>query len=187
MPATEAAKLEPIVQRQAVSILRKRGDADRCTTQTELLGQGSLLVYTGFDATIDSLHAEHFLPIIVLLLAFGDGPGEAVLVSNVDWLDTLLRDVGRNRANFDLATVSNAVTVVEYEKTIFRETSEKLAAFRGTLACRRGQRPALPRGQARRLRQLGLRPPENVRIVNCGAGLGARITPLGPVVPENPL
>ncbi|WDZ78577.1 tyrosine--tRNA ligase [Ensifer adhaerens] len=114
---------------------------------------GSVPVYAGFDATADSLHVGHLMPIMALrrmqraghkpvvligggttrigdpsfrsaarpmlseeeiaanvagirkvferLLTFGDGPTDAVMVNNADWLDRMawidmLRDVGKH-------------------------------------------------------------------------------------------
>ena len=114
---------------------------------------GILPVYAGFDATADSLHVGHLMPIMALrrlqraghkpivligggttrigdpsfrsaarpmlseeeiaanvagirkvferLLTFGDGPSDAVMVNNADWLDRMawidmLRDVGKH-------------------------------------------------------------------------------------------
>jgi tyrosyl-tRNA synthetase len=115
--------------------------------------EGIVPAYVGFDATADSLHVGHLLPIMTLrrlqkaghkpivligggttrigdpsfrsevrpmltdeqianniagirkafdrLLVFGDGPTDAVMVNNADWLDSIrwidmLRDVGRH-------------------------------------------------------------------------------------------
>jgi tyrosyl-tRNA synthetase len=73
--------------------------------------------YIGFDATAPSLHVGSLLVIMLLRrlqqaghkpivlmgggTTFGDGPTDAILVNNADWLDTLqyipfLRDVGRH-------------------------------------------------------------------------------------------
>jgi tyrosyl-tRNA synthetase len=134
--------------------LTERGFIHQCTDLTTLderLSAGSIAAYVGFDATADSLHTGHLLPIMTLrwlqktghkpviligggttqigdpsfrdtsrpllddeqiarniaglkqvfsrYLAFGDGPTDAVMVDNANWLDPLrylpfLRDFG---------------------------------------------------------------------------------------------
>ncbi|MFD0462209.1 tyrosine--tRNA ligase [Microvirga aerilata] len=134
--------------------LTERGFIHQCTDPTALddrLSTGPVAAYIGFDATADSLHTGHLLPIMTLrwlqksghkpvvligggttqigdpsfrdtsrpllddeqiarnvaglkqvfsrYLTFGDGPTDAVMVDNADWLDPLrylpfLRDFG---------------------------------------------------------------------------------------------
>ncbi|KLK91549.1 tyrosyl-tRNA synthetase [Microvirga vignae] len=134
--------------------LAERGFVHQCTDLAALdaaLGAGPITAYVGFDATADSLHTGHLLPIMALrwlqksghkpiiligggttqigdpsfrdssrpllddaqiahniaglrkvfsqYLTFGDGPTDAVMVDNADWLDPLrylpfLRDFG---------------------------------------------------------------------------------------------
>jgi tyrosyl-tRNA synthetase len=134
--------------------LTDRGFIHQCTDLAgldERLSAGTIPAYVGFDATADSLHTGHLLPIMTLrwlqktghkpviligggttrigdpsfrdtsrpllddeqiaknidglkqvfsrYLAFGDGPTDAVMVDNADWLDPLrylpfLRDFG---------------------------------------------------------------------------------------------
>jgi tyrosyl-tRNA synthetase len=134
--------------------LAERGFIHQCTDLTSLderLSAGPVAAYIGFDATADSLHTGHLLPIMTLrwlqkcghkpvvligggttqigdpsfrdtsrpllddeqiakniaglkqvfsrYLTFGDGPTDAVMVDNADWLDPLrylpfLRDFG---------------------------------------------------------------------------------------------
>jgi tyrosyl-tRNA synthetase len=134
--------------------LTERGFIHQCTDLTTLderLSAGPIAAYVGFDATADSLHTGHLLPIMTLrwlqktghkpviligggttqigdpsfrdtsrpllddeqiarniaglkqvfsrYLTFGDGPTDAVMVDNADWLDPLrylpfLRDFG---------------------------------------------------------------------------------------------
>jgi tyrosyl-tRNA synthetase len=134
--------------------LTERGFIHQCTDLTALddrLSAGPVAAYIGFDATADSLHTGHLLPIMTLrwlqksghkpvvligggttqigdpsfrdtsrpllddeqiarnvaglkqvfsrYLTFGDGPTDAIMVDNADWLDPLrylpfLRDFG---------------------------------------------------------------------------------------------
>ncbi|MCB5176956.1 tyrosine--tRNA ligase [Microvirga lenta] len=134
--------------------LTERGFIHQCTDLAALderLSAGPIAAYVGFDATADSLHTGHLLPIMTLrwlqrsghkpvvlvgggttqigdpsfrdtsrplldddqiarniaglkqvfsrYLTFGDGPTDAVMVNNADWLDPLrylpfLRDFG---------------------------------------------------------------------------------------------
>ncbi|WP_240652282.1 tyrosine--tRNA ligase [Variovorax gossypii] len=145
-----------VPQSPAMRVLTERGYVNQGTSLAGLdstLSTGSVPVYVGFDATADSLHVGHLLPVMALrrlqqcghkpivlmgggttrvgdpsfrsearpmlddeqistnvaairgvferLLAFGDGPSDAVMVNNADWLDglgyiALLRDVGRH-------------------------------------------------------------------------------------------
>ena len=140
----------------ALQTLVDRGFVHQCTAPSrldELLRGSSVPVYAGFDATADSLHVGHLLPIMALrrlqqcghkpiilmgggttrigdpsfrsdarpmlsddqiasniagirsvfdrFLSFGEGPSDAVMVNNAQWLDELgyidvLRDVGRH-------------------------------------------------------------------------------------------
>ncbi|MDZ5650166.1 tyrosine--tRNA ligase [Nitrospirillum sp. BR 11828] len=140
----------------ALQVLRARGYIHQCTDLGGLdaaFAAGVVPVYIGFDATADSLHVGHLLPIMTLrrlqraghkpivlmgggttrvgdpsfraterpllsddqiaaniqgirrvferFLTFGNGPIDAVMVNNADWLDRLgyidlLRDVGRH-------------------------------------------------------------------------------------------
>jgi len=141
---------------RALRDLVARGHVNQCSDVKGLdarLAQGRLTVYGGFDATADSLHVGHLMPIMTLrrlqqaghkpivligggttrigdpsfrseerpmlsdaqiaaniagirevfarYITFGDGPADAILVNNADWLDRLdllamLRDVGRH-------------------------------------------------------------------------------------------
>lgn len=143
-------------QSPALRMLAERGCVHQITSPTGLdaaLSVGSVPVYVGFDATADSLHVGHLLPIMALrrlqrcghkpivlmgggttrigdpsfrsdarpmledaqiasnianiqgvferFLRFGDGPSDAQMVNNADWLGRLsyidlLRDVGRH-------------------------------------------------------------------------------------------
>lgn len=136
--------------------LQVRGYVNQCTNLAgldEAFNAGIVPAYVGFDATADSLHVGHLLPIMTLrrlqqaghkpivligggttrigdpsfrsdarpmlseeqiaanidgiakvfarFLTFGDGPSDAVLVNNAEWLDGLryidmLRDIGRH-------------------------------------------------------------------------------------------
>jgi tyrosyl-tRNA synthetase len=142
------------LQSEFLKTLTERGFIHQCTDLTSLderLSAGSVAAYIGFDATADSLHTGHLLPIMTLrwlqkcghkpvvligggttqigdpsfrdtsrpllddeqiaqniaglkqvfsrYLTFGDGPTDAVMVDNADWLDPLrylpfLRDFG---------------------------------------------------------------------------------------------
>ncbi len=152
-PVDDAAfqPISPVLQ-----TLFARGYVNQCTHLEgldEAFGAGIVPAYVGFDATADSLHVGHLLPIMTLrrlqqaghkpivligggttrigdpsfradarpmldgaqiaaniagiakvfarFLSFGDGPTDAVLVNNADWLDGLhyidmLRDIGRH-------------------------------------------------------------------------------------------
>lgn len=141
-------------QSPALRVLAERGYVNQVTSPLGLdavLSTGTVSVYVGFDATADSLHVGHLLPIMALrrlqqcghrpivlmgggttrigdpsfrsdarpmlndaqiasniagirgvferFLTFGDGPSDAQMVNNADWLDKLgytdlLRDVG---------------------------------------------------------------------------------------------
>lgn len=142
---------------EALLALHARGFIHQCTSfaglDRVLAGEEAVPVYIGFDATADSLHVGHLLPIMALrwlqrhghkpivlvgggttrigdpsfrsearpilsddqiaaningirkvfgrFLRFGDGPSDAVLVNNADWLDQLgyvdlLRDIGQH-------------------------------------------------------------------------------------------
>jgi tyrosyl-tRNA synthetase len=141
-------------QSPCLQVLAARGYLHQCTDLEGLdraLMAGPIVTYAGFDATADSLHVGHLLPIMALrwlqrtghkpivlvggattrvgdpsfrdtsrplladddigrntlslrqvfarYLAFGDGPTDAVLVDNRDWLDRLrfipaLREIG---------------------------------------------------------------------------------------------
>ena len=142
------------LQSSCLNALAARGFLHQCTDLEGLdhaLAEGPRVAYAGFDATADSLHVGHLLPIMALrwlqrtghkpivlvggattrvgdpsfrdasrpllpdddigrnslslrqvfarYLAFGDGPTDAILVDNRDWLDRLrfipaLREVG---------------------------------------------------------------------------------------------
>ncbi|MEW4467726.1 tyrosine--tRNA ligase [Parasphingorhabdus sp. JC815] len=150
----------PLEQFQAKSpvmqMLIQRGYVNQATNITdvdEAFDTGIVTAYVGFDATADSLHVGHLLPIMSLrrlqqaghkpivlvgggttrigdpsfrsevrpmltdeqiasniagikkvferFLVFGDGPTDAILVNNADWLDQIgwidmLRDVGQH-------------------------------------------------------------------------------------------
>lgn len=154
--ATKDQSAHTEAQSQVMRLLVARGYVNQCTNFEGLdiaLMKTGVLVYVGFDATADSLHVGHLLPIMTLrwlqkhghkpvilvgggttrigdpsfrtearpmlddqqiarniegikkvfnqFLTFGDGPTDAVLVNNADWLDELkyidvLRDVGRH-------------------------------------------------------------------------------------------
>lgn len=143
-------------QSRALRVLAERGYFNQSTSPAGLdsaLGSGVVPVYVGFDATADSLHVGHLLPIMALrrlqqcghqpivlmgggttrigdpsfrsetrpmlndaqiasniagirgvferFLKFGDGPTDAVIVNNADWLNgvgylDMVRDVGRH-------------------------------------------------------------------------------------------
>lgn len=143
-------------QSRALRVLAERGCFNQSTSPAGLdsaLGSGVVPVYVGFDATADSLHVGHLLPIMALrrlqqcghqpivlmgggttrigdpsfrsetrpmlndaqiasniagirgvferFLKFGDGPTDAVIVNNADWLNgvgylDMVRDVGRH-------------------------------------------------------------------------------------------
>jgi tyrosyl-tRNA synthetase len=140
----------------ALSTLLARGHCHQATSLEGLdaaLSAGPCTIYNGFDATADSLHVGHLVPIMALrrmqqaghrpiilvgggttrigdpsfrpdarpmlseaeiasnieslsrvfgrFLHFGDGPTDAILVNNAEWLDEMrwidmLRDVGRH-------------------------------------------------------------------------------------------
>ncbi|KQT15624.1 MULTISPECIES: tyrosine--tRNA ligase [unclassified Bradyrhizobium] len=141
---------------QALRTLIERGYLNQATNLVGIdaaFQAGIVTAYVGFDATADSLHVGHLLPIMMLrrlqqaghrpivligggttrigdpsfrsdarpmlsdaqiaanidgiktvferLLTFGDGPTDAVIVNNADWLDgvrwiDMLREVGRH-------------------------------------------------------------------------------------------
>ncbi|MCA1540537.1 tyrosine--tRNA ligase [Bradyrhizobium sp. NBAIM32] len=141
---------------QALRTLIERGYLKQATNLAGIdaaFEAGTVTAYVGFDATADSLHVGHLLPIMTLrrlqqaghrpivligggttrigdpsfrsdarpmltdaqiaanidgirtvferLLTFGDGPTDAVMVNNADWLDgvhwiDMLREVGRH-------------------------------------------------------------------------------------------
>ncbi|MDP2698192.1 tyrosine--tRNA ligase [Thalassospira sp.] len=154
--SADPADIAFVAQSGALQTLLARGFVHQCTGLAGLDGlfkAGCVPVYIGFDATADSLHVGHLLPIMTLrwlqkrghkpiilvgggttrigdpsfrtearpiltddqiahniagirkvfdrFVRFGDGPSDAVLVNNADWLDRLgyvdlLRDVGRH-------------------------------------------------------------------------------------------
>ena len=143
-------------QSPALRVLTERGYVNQSTSPAGLdsaLTTGAVPVYVGFDATADSLHVGHLLPVMALrrlqqcghkpivlmgggttrigdpsfrsearpmlndaeiasniagirgvferFLMFGDGPTDAVMVNNADWLNGLgylgmVRDIGRH-------------------------------------------------------------------------------------------
>lgn len=147
---------QSVLRSQVLNTLIERGYINQATDLSRLdiaLEAGILPIYAGFDATADSLHVGHLLPIMMLrrlqqaghkpivligggttrvgdpsfrsqtrpmltdgqiannisglrrvfdrLLAFGNGPTDAVMVNNADWLDSvrwidMLRDVGKH-------------------------------------------------------------------------------------------
>ncbi|MCT8176437.1 tyrosine--tRNA ligase [Variovorax sp. CY25R-8] len=152
LSTSSAAQAQP--RSPALAALMQRGFVHQCTALTrldDLLAGAAVPIYAGFDATADSLHVGHLLPIMALrrlqqcghkpivlmgggttrigdpsfrsaarpmlsdeqiasniagiravferFLRFGDGPSDAVMVNNADWLDGLgyidvLREVG---------------------------------------------------------------------------------------------
>lgn len=136
---------------------------------------GIVPVYAGFDATADSLHVGHLLPIMALrrlqqaghkpivligggttrigdpsfrsaarpmlseneiaaniagirkvferLLTFGDGPTDAVMVNNADWLDRMawidmLRDVGKHFSVNRMLSFDSVKTRLEQQENL---------------------------------------------------------------------
>ena len=157
MTALPGPSADPFAPRSsALRTLSERGHLNQATDLAgldEAFAAGVVPTYAGFDATADSLHVGHLVPIMALrrlqqtghkpvvlvgggttrigdpsfrsearpmltdaqiaaniagirrifdrLLVFGDGPTDAVLVNNADWLGELrwidvLRDVGRH-------------------------------------------------------------------------------------------
>jgi tyrosyl-tRNA synthetase len=144
------------VKSEFLNVMTSRGFLQQCTdigALDALMVRETVTAYNGFDATADSLHVGHLVPIMVLrwlqrtghrpialmgggttkvgdpsgkdesrqlldeaeiarniaaiqrtferFLTFGDGPTDAVLTNNADWLDELryiafLRDIGRH-------------------------------------------------------------------------------------------
>ncbi|WP_349963005.1 tyrosine--tRNA ligase [Rhizobium sp. ZPR3] len=153
-PETTTDRFEP--RSPAMKTLVERGYINQATDLASIdaaFNASIVPVYAGFDATADSLHVGHLLPIMALrrlqqagnkpivligggttrigdpsfrsdvrpmltdeqiannvvgirkvfdrLLVFGDGPTDAMMVNNADWLDCIrwldvLRDVGRH-------------------------------------------------------------------------------------------
>ncbi|WP_077961002.1 tyrosine--tRNA ligase [Ensifer adhaerens] len=136
---------------------------------------GVVPVYAGFDATADSLHVGHLMPIMALrrlqqaghkpivligggttrigdpsfrsaarpmlsedeiatnvagirkvferLLTFGDGPSDAVMVNNADWLDRMawidmLRDVGKHFSVNRMLSFDSVKTRLEHQENL---------------------------------------------------------------------
>ena len=152
LSTSSAAQAQP--RSPALAALMQRGFVHQCTALPrldDLLAGAAMPIYAGFDATADSLHVGHLLPIMALrhlqqcghkpivlmgggttrigdpsfrsaarpmlsdaqiasniagiravferFLHFGDGPSDAVIVNNADWLNGLgyidvLREVG---------------------------------------------------------------------------------------------
>jgi tyrosyl-tRNA synthetase len=144
------------VKSEFLNVMTSRGFLQQCTdldALDALMVKETVTAYNGFDATADSLHVGHLVPIMVLrwlqrtghrpialmgggttkvgdpsgkdesrqlldeteitrniasiqrtferFLTFGDGPTDAVLTNNAEWLDELryiafLRDIGRH-------------------------------------------------------------------------------------------
>jgi tyrosyl-tRNA synthetase len=144
------------VKSEFLNVMTSRGFLQQCTdigALDALMVRETVTAYNGFDATADSLHVGHLVPIMVLrwlqrtghrpialmgggttkvgdpsgkdesrqlldeaeiarniaaiqctferFLTFGDGPTDAILTNNADWLDELryiafLRDIGRH-------------------------------------------------------------------------------------------
>jgi tyrosyl-tRNA synthetase len=163
--------------------LTERGFVHQCTDPAaldEALSAGPVVAYIGFDATADSLHTGHLLPIMTLrwlqrcghkpvvligggttqigdpsfrdasrpllddtqiaaniaglqkvfsrYLKFGDGPTDAVMVNNADWLDPLrylpfLRDFGTH------FTVNRMLTFDSVRQRLAREQPLTLLEF----------------------------------------------------------
>jgi tyrosyl-tRNA synthetase len=163
--------------------LTERGFAHQCTDLAALdaaLGKGPVAAYVGFDATADSLHTGHLLPIMALrwlqksghkpiiligggttqigdpsfrdtsrpllddvqiahniaglkkvfsqYLIFGEGPTDAVMVDNADWLDPLrylpfLRDFGTH------FTINRMLTFDSVRQRLEREQPLTLLEF----------------------------------------------------------
>jgi tyrosyl-tRNA synthetase len=163
--------------------LAERGLIHQCTDLTaldEALCSGPIAAYVGFDATADSLHTGHLLPIMTLrwlqksghkpiiligggttqigdpsfrdtsrpllddaqiahnigglkkvfsqYLTFGDGPTDAVMVDNAEWLDPLrylpfLRDFGTH------FTVNRMLTFDSVRQRLEREQPLTLLEF----------------------------------------------------------
>jgi len=162
----------------AMQSLHARGFIHQCTGfggLDALLASGTVPVYIGFDATADSLHVGHLLPIMTLrwlqkhghkpivlvgggttrigdpsfrsdarpilddeqiaaniagirkvfdrFLTFGEGPADAVLVNNADWLDQLgyvdlLRDVGRHFSVNRMLSFDSVRTRLERQESL---------------------------------------------------------------------
>jgi tyrosyl-tRNA synthetase len=144
------------VKSEFLNVMTSRGFLQQCTdldALDALMVKETVTAYNGFDATADSLHVGHLVPIMVLrwlqrtghrpialmgggttkvgdpsgkdesrqlldeaeiarniasiqrtfeqFLTFGDGPTDAILTNNAEWLDELryiafLRDIGRH-------------------------------------------------------------------------------------------
>jgi tyrosyl-tRNA synthetase len=144
------------VKSEFLNVMTSRGFLQQCTdveALDALMVRETVTAYNGFDATADSLHVGHLVPIMVLrwlqrtghrpialmgggttkvgdpsgkdesrqlldeteiarniaaiqrtferFLTFGDGPTDAILTNNAEWLDelryiTFLRDIGRH-------------------------------------------------------------------------------------------
>ena len=166
-----------------LNALSERGFIHQCTDLAALdkaLLAGPVAAYIGFDATADSLHTGHLLPIMTLrwlqrcghkpivligggtsligdpsfrdasrplltsdriaaniaglqkvfsrYLRFGDGPSDAVMVNNADWLDPLrylpfLRDFGTH------FTVNRMLTFDSVRQRLAREQPLTLLEF----------------------------------------------------------
>ncbi|WP_445501424.1 tyrosine--tRNA ligase [Microvirga sp. G4-2] len=166
-----------------LKMLGERGFIHQCTDLAALdaaLGAGPVAAYVGFDATADSLHTGHLLPIMALrwlqksghkpiilmgggtsqigdpsfrdasrpllsneqiaqnsagikkvfsqYLTFGDGPTDAVMVDNADWLDPLrylpfLRDFGTH------FTINRMLTFDSVRQRLEREQPLTLLEF----------------------------------------------------------
>ncbi|MGE0651794.1 MAG: tyrosine--tRNA ligase, partial [Alphaproteobacteria bacterium] len=134
----------PTVKSEFLNVMTSRGFLQQCTdldALDALMVKETVTAYNGFDATADSLHVGHLVPIMVLrwlqrtghrpialmgggttkvgdpsgkdesrqlldeaeigrniasiqrtfeqFLTFGDGPTDAVLTNNAEWLDEL--------------------------------------------------------------------------------------------------
>jgi tyrosyl-tRNA synthetase len=170
-------------QSSFLKTLTERGFIHQCTDLAgldETLSAGPVAAYIGFDATADSLHTGHLLPIMALrwlqhcghkpvvligggttqigdpsfrdasrplldddqiaaniaglqrvfarYLTFGDGPTDAVMVNNADWLDPLrylpfLRDFGTH------FTVNRMLTFDSVRQRLAREQPLTLLEF----------------------------------------------------------
>jgi len=173
----------PQAQSPFLTTLAERGFVHQCTDLTaldETLRSGPIAAYVGFDATADSLHTGHLLPIMTLrwlqksghkpiiligggttrigdpsfrdtsrpllddaqiaynigglkrvfsqYLTFGDGPTDAVIVDNADWLGPLrylpfLRDVGTH------FTINRMLTFDSVRQRLEREQPLTLLEF----------------------------------------------------------
>src|SRR6266404_1269634 len=115
---------DPAAKSEFLKTATERGYIHQCTDWEALdsrLAAGVVTAYIGYDCTADSLHVGNLFGIMLLRLyqrsghkpivligggttkirAFGDGPTDAIMVNNADWLDELryiplLRDVGRH-------------------------------------------------------------------------------------------